>query len=107
MAFAATQVTKITPNETLRRTQRMLRREWNLGADPAPDKDLRKTPPEGLGKNDKAIEALETPIEAQDFADVRANVTGDGLVGAELVGDSSKENLRDVIWRGIPQQHKA
>ena len=51
---------------------------------------------------DNQIYALETPIEARDFVDVNAAVTGSGLDEAKTVG-----GLRDVIWDGIPAANRA
>jgi len=45
----------------------MLVREWNFNNEPTSDTDLRKAPPDGVGKNDNAIRALETSIESDDF----------------------------------------
>lgn len=75
----------------------MLKREWNLSAEPTSDTNLRGPPPAGLGKNDNQIRALETPIETVDFADVNAQVTGSNLIKAKTVAE-----LRDKIWEGIP-----
>ena len=94
--------TKITKTQTLQRTKRMLKREWNLASEPLSDTDLRKAPPTGLGKNDNQIRALETPIESDDFADVEAQVRGSDLIKAKTVAD-----LRDQIWNGIPDAHKS
>jgi hypothetical protein len=80
----------------------MLVREWNLADEPASDTDLRKTPPNGLGKSNTSIRALETPIEINDFVDVEAQVRGSNLIKAKTVGD-----LSDRIWDGIPDSHKA
>lgn len=94
-------MTKISKTEALQRTKVMLKREWSLPNEPASDTNLRAAPPGGLGQNDNQIRALETPIEAVDFADVDAQVTGFGLVAAQVVSD-----LRDIIWIGIPIAHK-
>jgi hypothetical protein len=80
----------------------MLVREWNLPTEPTSNTDLRKPPPTGLGKNDNQIHALETPIETNDFLDVEAQVIGSDLTNAKTVGD-----LRDTIWDGITDAHKA
>jgi hypothetical protein len=93
---------QITKTQALQRTKRMLVREWNLPAEPASNTDLRKPPPTGLGKNDNQIRALETPIEANDFSEVEAQVRGSDLPNAKNVGD-----LRDTIWDGITDAHKA
>jgi hypothetical protein len=92
------QLTKI---EALQRTKRMLSREWNLDSEPTSDMDLRKAPPNGLGKNDSLIRALETPIEAIDFLDVKAAVIGSNLIDAKTVA-----TLRNAIWDGISDAHK-
>ena len=94
--------TQVTKTDVLRRTKGMLKREWQLPQEPTSDKVLRGTPPGGLGKNDNAIRALETPIESVDFADVNANVTGTNLISAQTVAD-----LRDKIWDGIPAANKS
>lgn len=83
--------------EALQRTKAMLKREWNLAAEPLSGTKLRDKPPGGLGKNDLSIRALEGPIENNDFADVGAQVAGGDLITAKDVG-----GLRDVIWKGIP-----
>src|SRR5205809_5879958 len=93
--------TRITKTQALQRTKRMLKREWQLPQEPTRDKPLRGAPPSGLGKNDNAIRALETPIESVDFADVNAAVTGANLIAAKTVAD-----LRDKIWDGIPNANK-
>jgi hypothetical protein len=93
---------KITKIGALQRTKRMLVREWNLAAEPTSDAILRTPPPGGLGKNDNQIRALETPIEAVDFADVNAQVTGAGLTQSKTISE-----LRDKIWDGIPDACKA
>ena len=93
--------TKITKLETLQRTKSMLQREWNLGSPPVSTMNLRNAPPAGLGKSSLSIRALEGPIETNDFADVNAAVTGAGLEGAKTV-----DELRTVIWGGIPAAHK-
>jgi hypothetical protein len=94
-------MTKIDKIEALQRTKTMLKREWGLSDEPTSDANLRASPPGGLGQNDNEIRALETPIEAVDFADVDAQVTGFALVAAQIVSD-----LRDIIWAGIPTAHK-
>src|ERR1043165_512261 len=94
-------MTKITKTQALQRTKRMLVREWNLAEEPTSDADLRKAPPNGLGKNNNQIRALETPIETDDFLDVEADVDTDNLVKAKTVGE-----LRDQIWTGIPTSQK-
>ena len=93
---------KITKLEALQRTKDMLEREWNLPSEPLSDTNLRKAPPNGLGKNDNQIRALETPIETVDFADVDADVVGIDLIDAKIVSE-----LRDVIWKGIPKANKS
>lgn len=92
----------ITKVEALGRTKRMLLFEWNLGAEPLSSTKLKAAPQDGLGKNEAQLRALETPIEARDFADVNAKVRGADLAEAETVGE-----LRDVIWDGIPEEKKA
>lgn len=92
----------ITNIQALQRTKRMLNREWALGQEPTSDVNLRSAPPGGLGKNDNQIRALETPIEAVDFADVNAQVSGSSLITAKTVAE-----LRDKIWEGIPLQNRA
>jgi len=92
----------ITKVEALGRTKRMLLFEWNLGQEPLSTTKLKTAPPDGLGKNEAQIRALETPIEGRDFADVNARVGGHDLADAETVGE-----LRDVIWDGIPEEKKA
>ena len=77
----------------------MLVREWNLSEEPLSSTEVKPAPPRGLGKNEAQLRALETPIEARDFADVGARVRGADLAGAETVGE-----LRDVIWDGIPEE---
>jgi hypothetical protein len=67
---------KITKIQTLRRTKTMQVREWNLNNEPTSDTDLRKAPPDGLGKNDNAIRALETSIDSDDFLDVECQSAG-------------------------------
>ena len=98
---AAKSEPKITKLETLQRTKSMLQREWNLGSPPVSSMNLRNAPPGSLGKSSLQIRALEGPIETNDFADVEAAVTGDELEGAETV-----DELRTVIWEGIPSSHK-
>jgi hypothetical protein len=93
---------QLTKLQALKRTKRMLVREWNLSAELTSDTNLRKAPPAGLGKNDNQIRAVETPIETNDFSDVEAQVRGTDLIKAkDVVG------LRDQIWNGIPDSHKA
>jgi hypothetical protein len=79
----------------------MLVREWNLSSEPTSDTDLRNAPPDGLGKNDNQIRALEAPIETNDFTDAEAQVRGTDLIQATSVGE-----LRDEIWDSIPDLHK-
>lgn len=93
---------RITKTDALKRTKRMLKREWRLASEPTSDSNLRTPPPTGLGKNDNQIRALETPIEAVDFADVNAQVTGSNLAKAKTVGE-----VRDKIWEGIPPGNRA
>lgn len=92
---------KITKVQALERTKSMLQREWNLLAEPLSDTDLRKAPPKGLGKSDAQIRALETPIEANDFSDVEAQV-----IGTKIILSKNVAELRDKIWDGIPENHK-
>ena len=94
-------MTSITKTQALQRTKQMLDREWNLPSEPTSDTDLREAPPNGLGKNDNQIRALETPIESNDFSNVEAQVRGSDLIKAKTVAD-----LRDTIWDGIPSFHK-
>ncbi|HEU4771244.1 MAG TPA: hypothetical protein VFS68_03710 [Candidatus Udaeobacter sp.] len=95
-------MSKITKLAALQRTKTMLKREWALPKEPTSDKQIKPTPPKGLGKNENQLRALETPIEAVDFADVDAQVTGSALAGAETVA-----KLRNVIWEGIPAGNKS
>jgi len=95
-------MSKITKAATLRRTKTMLMREWALTEEPTSDEEIQTQPPSGLGKNENQLRALETPIEAIDFADVDGQVTGSDLAGAKTVG-----KLRDVIWQGIPAKNKS
>jgi hypothetical protein len=92
---------KITRSETLRRTKNMLKREWNLVEEPTSDISFCSRPPDGLGKTEYDIRALEHPIETVDFADVNAQVFGHHLAQAESVGA-----LSDKIWAGIPDAYK-
>lgn len=93
---------KITKTDALDRTKGMLVRKFKLPAEPLSTTNLRKAPPNGLGKNDGQIRLLENPIETVDFADVEAQVIGSNLVAAKTVG-----GLRDKIWAGIPDKFKA
>jgi len=79
----------------------MLCNEWKLTSEPLSDTSLSAPPPAGLGKNPFQLRALETPIETCYFADVKANVAGHDLAAAQTVGQ-----LRDVIWNGIPGNHR-
>ena len=93
---------KISKDTVLTRTKRMLRKEWTI---PSHKKVLSDTPLRGGGKGlsatDNQIIALETPIEAGAFYDVKAEVIGTRLVLAKTVAD-----LRDKIWDGIPEKFK-
>lgn len=91
----------ITRRNALRRTKKMLQREWRLDSEPLVKMKLQARPPKGLGKNQNQIRALETPIETVDFADLDVDVAGHKLAAAETVGA-----LRDVIWEGIPDKHR-
>jgi len=91
----------ISRRKALWRTKKMLQQEWRLDDEPLADTKLCACPPHGLGKKPVQIRALETPIEAVHFADVKANVAGHVLATAEDVGA-----LRDKIWIGIPQEYK-
>jgi hypothetical protein len=95
-------MSKITKLAALRRTKTMLKREWALPKEPTSDEQIKPKPPSGLGKNENQLRALETPIEAVDFADVDSQVTGSDLAGAKTVA-----KLRDVIWEGIPAENKS
>lgn len=92
----------VTGRIVLRRTKIMLQREWCLDSEPLVRTKLRARPPEGLGKNQNQIRALETPIETVDFADLDVDVAGHKLATAKTVGA-----LRDVIWEGVPDKYKA
>lgn len=87
--------------QALQRTKLLLKREWKLKKQPVSTTNLHTVPPGGLGKNAAQIRALESPIENNDFADVKAKVSGHDLVSAKTVGE-----LRDKIWGGIPDTHK-
>ncbi len=92
----------ITRRQALRRTKVMLKREWRLDAEPLSGDKLCVKPPDGLGKTPREIQALETPIETVDFADLDVDVAGHKLATAKTVGV-----LRDVIWERIPDKYKA
>lgn len=102
MCKTKTEIETIDKTQTLRKTKRMLVRELVLDKEPLSDTSLGARPPKGLGQNETDIRGLETPIEAVDFAAYNARVTGGALAEAVTVGD-----LRDVIWDGIPEEHKA
>ena len=92
----------VTRRKTLRRTKKMLQREWRLDSEPLVKMKLCVRPPEGLGKNQNQIRDLETPIETVDFADLDVDVAGYKLAAAETV-----RALRDIIWERIPDKYKA
>jgi len=90
----------ISRTAALRRTKKMLVKEWELDAEPLSDRCLGASN-NGLCKTPEQVRALETPIEICYFRDVNATVAGHDLAAAKTVG-----KLRDVIWNGLPENHK-
>jgi len=95
----SSQVT-ISRTTALRRTKQMLCEQWDLDSEPVSGKYLNSSN-DGLGKMPNDLRALETPIETCYFKDVNATVAGHDLTAATTVGQ-----LRDVIWKGVPDKHK-